>query len=153
MVNRQTVVVGMLGMVTGMLVGVTSADHAALVSFSGNDPNSAGIRSMDQLHQAAGYVRFRSDDGSIANGVSGTAVRLTAPRRATLDEMLAHRENVRLEDFFRASAPVWTIRGQEVDTSSPVPECAQYSTGRYTRCLEALINGEPFEANYFPISY
>ena len=152
MVSRQTFAVGTLGMVVGMLVGVTSADHAALVSFSGNDPNTATIRSMDQIHQAAGYVRFRSDDGVI-DEVAGTVTRLTAPRRASLDDMVAHRANVHIADFFHASAPTWTIRGQEVNTSSPVPECAQYSGARYTRCLEAMISGSPFEANYFPISY
>lgn len=147
MANRQTYVVGALGLLMGMAVGASSGQSAELVSYSGTNPNSIDVRVMEQFHRAAGYLRFR-------NGVSPSSrtqdaeTHITAPRTLSRTEAMARRiQNMRNSDNTA------TIRGVPVQTTSPVPECAGYTRERYIRCLEAFINGEPYETNYFPTDY
>ena len=61
MANRQTYVIGALGVLVGMVVGASSAQNAELVSYSGHNINSDIVRNMPNLHRATGIFRSRSE--------------------------------------------------------------------------------------------
>lgn len=154
MANRQTYAVGALGVLLGIVVGANSAQRAEMVSYSGINPNNAAIQEMPQLRRAAGIWRQRSDEGTIDPAYSNGEYRITAPRRSTLEDNIQRRLNERLSDTANySSAPAEiTIRGA-AQAKQVVPECAGYSSQRYVDCLEALINGDYFSPNYYPIYY
>jgi|GEM_PF-1046375 len=153
MANRQTYAVGALGVLLGIVVGANSAQRAEMVSYSGTNPNNAAIQEMPQLHRATGIWRQRSDEGTIDPAYSNGDFRTTAFRRSTLEDNRQRRLDERLSDTADyGSAPEVTVRG-ETQAKQVVPECAGYSSQRYVACLEALINGEFFSPNYYPIYY
>ncbi|MCA9370503.1 MAG: hypothetical protein KC680_00915 [Candidatus Peregrinibacteria bacterium] len=153
MANRQTYVIGALGVLVGMVVGANSAQNATMVSFSGTDPNSEVIQNMPNLRRASGILRWRSDENPGGTVYSRTVQRYTQPRRVLFGEgyIGTLRDNRVGDTRVFQSAP--TVRGGSAMQRQGVPECDEFSGQRYTRCLEALINGEPYEANYFPTSY
>ncbi|MAE68548.1 MAG: hypothetical protein QF793_01125 [Candidatus Peribacteraceae bacterium] len=155
MANRQTYVIGALGVLVGMVVGATSAQRADIVSYSGHNPNSETVRNMNSLHQSSGIFRVRSVRQNL-DIRDGTPFRLTAPRRTNTTENVARRREIRLSQNggTHFAAPAWgTVRGAPAQRRQRVPGCSQYSSQRYTHCLEAIINGEVYEPNYFPTNY
>ncbi|MBT4120106.1 MAG: hypothetical protein HOG89_04150 [Candidatus Peribacter sp.] len=155
MANRQTYVIGALGVLVGMVVGASSAQNAELVSYSGHNINSDIVRNMPNLHRATGIFRSRSerDTLDIRNGVS---FRLTAPRRSSIGQNVERRRNQRESDdirHFAAPTTTGTVRGAPAQRRQRVPGCSNYTGTRYTHCLEAYINGENYEVNYFPTNY
>lgn len=62
MANRQTFVVGALGVLVGMVVGVSSAYNAQTVAFQGYDPNVAS--DMEDYRDFGFQLRERSDTGT-----------------------------------------------------------------------------------------
>ncbi len=143
MANRQTYVVGALGVLVGIVVGANSAQRAEVVSYAGHDPNNEVIQNMPQLNRAAQIWRQRS----------GTGLNYyTAPRRSSVEDNVARRLEQRLGDMnMYGSAP--TVLGEPAQARQVVPACAQYTRQRYSRCLEAFIRGEEFVPNYYPIEY
>lgn len=143
MANRQLYVVGALGLLMGMVVGAGSGQSAQTVSQY--DPNSDAVTEMEDLHRADGYLRFRNTDGVISDDeVGGIVTRSTPPRRLSRLEMAARR----LQNMHGSARDTVNVRGLRTRTDNTVPECAGYTRNRYTRCLESLINGMPFEADY-----
>lgn len=155
MANRQTYVIGALGVLVGMVVA-SSAQRAQTVSFAGHNPNSEIIQNMPHLRRAAGYWRQRSDEWKGGNVFSGTHFqRLTAPRRSSIEEnvqnRLERRQGANARHF--AAPDARTVRGAPAVRRQRVPECAHLSRQRYTRCLEAVITGEPYNPTVWPIEY
>lgn len=158
MANRQTYVIGALGVLVGMVVGASSAQRADLVSFSGHNPNAESVRNMDNLRVAGGIFRSRSEEATL-DARNGFNFRLTAPRRTDLASNVDRRREIRESQdirLFAAPTPMGTVRGATAQRRQRVPECDMYSSARYTHCLESIINGsddEVWQANYYPISY
>lgn len=155
MANRQTYVIGALGVLVGMVVGASSAQNAELVSYSGHNINSDIVRNMPNLHRATGIFRSRSERQSldIRDGVN---YRLTAPRRSSISDNVERRRNIRESNdivHFAAPTTTGTVRGAAAQRRQRVPGCSQYTRTRYTHCLEAYINGENYEANYYLTDY
>jgi len=151
MANRQTYVIGALGVLVGMVVGASSAQRANLVSYAGHNPNAESVRNMDNLRAASGIFRTRSGET--------TSFRLTAPRRSGIESNVDRRRGIRESKdirHFAAPTTTGTVRGAPATRRQRVPECDMYSSARYTHCLESIINGsddEVWQANYYPISY
>jgi len=140
MANRQTYVVGALGVLLGMVVGANSAQNAQIVSYAGHNPNDEGIQEMQDFRRAAGYFRQRSDE---------RYSRVTAPRRSSIQDNVQDRLDERLADtVIFSSAPVRTVRGARARVLQVVPGCSRYSRSRYSQCLEAFINGDEYRPNY-----
>jgi hypothetical protein len=154
MANRQTYVVGALGVLLGMVVGANSAQRAEIVSYAGHNPNNEVIQNMPQLHRAAGIWRQRSEEEALNSIYSGGNYRITAPRRSSIEDNVQDRLDERLADtaIFN-SAPVRTVRGARARVLQVVPGCSQYSRSRYAQCLEAFINGDEYQPNYFNTNY
>ncbi|MDA0375856.1 MAG: hypothetical protein O3A80_00910 [bacterium] len=154
MANRQTYVIGALGVLVGMVVGASSAQRADLVSFSGHNPNAESVRNMDNLRAAGGIFRSRSEEATL-DARNGFNFRLTAPRRSSINTNVDRRRVLReSQDIRHFAAPTTgTVRGAPAARRQHIPGCSQYSGQRYTHCLEAYINNEVYEANYFPTDY
>lgn len=150
MASRQTYVIGALGVLVGMVVA-SSAQRAQTVSFAGHNPNSEIIQNMPQLRRAAGYWRQRSEEEAMGNVFTGQYHRLTAPRRSSIEQNVAARRNLReSQNAVHYAAPdSGTVRGAPAVQRQRVPECAHLSRQRYTRCLEAVITGEPYTTSPF----
>ena len=156
MANRQTYVVGALGILLGTVIGANSAQRAEIVSFAGTNPNSTVIREMPQLRRAAGIWRQRSEEEGLNSVYSRGNYRLTAPRRSSVRDNVERRLDRRLGEttvFSSAPARIRTVRGTPASVRQVVPGCSKYTRQRYSRCLEAYINGEEFVPNYYPIEY
>lgn len=155
MANRQTYVIGALGVLVGMVVGANSAQRADLVSYAGHNPNSQVIQDMPNLRRASGIFRTRSEQETL-DVRSGVAARWTAPRRSSLGDNVDRRRGLRLsQDIVHFSAPnhAGTVRGAPAQRRHRVPGCTQYSGQRYTHCLESYLMGEEYVPNYFPTNY
>ena len=149
MANRQTYVVGALGVLLGMVVGANSAQNAQIVSYAGHNPNDESIQEMQQLRRAAGIWRQRSDERTLDSAYSSDNYRITAPRRSSIEDNVQDRLHERLGDtVIFSSAPVRTVRGARARVLQVVPGCSQYSRSRYSQCLEAFINGDEYRPNY-----
>jgi|AP95_1055475.scaffolds.fasta_scaffold10604_3 hypothetical protein len=155
MANRQTYVIGALGVLVGMVVGASSAQRADLMSYAGHNPNSDIVRNMQNLHRAGGIFRSRSERETldIRNGVS---YHLTPGRKLTPDKNAAHRRTIRLSQLNLGSsrlhyAPTsWrTVRGAPALRRQRVGNCDMYTRTRYTSCLESYIRGEAYIPNYY----
>jgi hypothetical protein len=155
MANRQTYVIGALGVLVGMVVGANSAQRADLVSYAGHNPNSEVIRNMPNLHRAAGIFRSRSESDilDIRNGVN---YHLTPGRRLNPGENAAHRRDIRLSKLdvgsprFHSSPFSWgTVRGVRAQRRQRIADCDRYTRTRYTSCLESYIRGEEYFPNYY----
>lgn len=152
MANRQTYVVGALGVLLGMVVGANSAQRAEIVSYAGHNPNSDIIQEMPQFRRAAGIWRQRSNEEAMDSVFSTGNYRITAPRRSSIADGVERRLNERLgNSTVFSSAP--TVRGAEAQVRQLVPGCSQYTRQRYSHCLEAYINGEEYVPNYYPVDY
>lgn len=152
MANRQTYVVGALGVLLGMVVGANSAQRAQIVSYAGHNPNNEVIREMPQFRRAAGIWRQRSDEEAVNTVFSSGNYRITAPRRSSIEDNVARRLDRRIGGTTVFSAAP-TVRGAAAQVRQRVPGCSQYTRQRYSHCLEAFINGEVYQPNYFPIEY
>lgn len=150
MANRQTLVVGALGVLVGMVVGANSAQHADVISYAGHNPNSEAIQNMPNLRRATEIIR----PGAYYEGVwSNVNVRTAAPRPATLEQNVEQRRMMRASELGHTSAPTRTVRGAPAQRTRYVHGCSQYTGQRYTHCLEAYITGEEYVPNYFPTDY
>ncbi|PIR54460.1 hypothetical protein COU75_00760 [Candidatus Peregrinibacteria bacterium CG10_big_fil_rev_8_21_14_0_10_42_8] len=146
MANRQTYVVGALGVLLGMVIGANSAQRAEIVSFAGHNPNDAEIQEMYQLRRAAGIWRQRSDESG--------AYRVTEPRRSSIQDNVQDRLDQRLGDTtVFSSAPTETVRGGPAQIRQVIPSCSQYTRQRYVQCLEAILNGDTYQPNYYNTNY
>lgn len=154
MANRQTYVVGALGVLLGMVVGANSAQRADIVSYAGHNPNSQEIQEMQHLRRAAGIWRQRSDERAHDSVYSSDTYRITAPRRSSIQDNVQDRLDQRLGDTaIFSSAPVRTVRGARAQAPQVVPGCAQYTRSRYAQCLEAILNGDVYQPNYYNTDY
>jgi hypothetical protein len=154
MANRQTYVIGALGVLLGMVVGANSAQNAQVVSYAGHNPNDEGIQEMQQLRRAAGIWRQRSEERVGDSVYSNGNYRITAPRRSSIQDNVQDRLDERLSDtVIFSSAPARTVRGARAQAVRVVPGCSQYTRSRYAQCLEAFINGEEYHPNYFETDY
>ena len=152
MANRQTYVIGALGVLVGMVVGASSAQRADMVSYSGHNPNSDIVRNMPNLRKAAGIFRSRSERQTL-DVRDGVIFRLTAPRRSSTEVNVANRRKYRegqrgITTHYSASDQ-GTVRGVPAQRRMRVRECDVYSGTRYTRCVEAYINDDIWQPNYF----
>lgn len=155
MANRQTYVIGALGVLVGMVVGASSAQRADLVTYAGHNPNSESVRNMDTLRTAGGIFRSRSTESTL-DARNGFSFRLTAPRRSNIATNVNRRRALRESQdirHFAAPTTTGTVRGAPAQRRQRVPGCSQYTATRYTHCLEAILNGEAYEANYYPTDY
>lgn len=154
MANRQTYVVGALGVLLGMVVGANSAQRADIVSYAGHNPNDSAIQEMQQLRRAAGIWRQRSEEEALDSVYSTGNYRVTAPRRSPIQDNVQDRLDQRLGDTtFYNSAPARTVRGAPAQMRQLVPSCSQYTRQRYAQCLEAVFNGDVYQPNYYITEY
>lgn len=153
MANRQTYVIGALGVLVGMAVGAQSAQRAELVSLSAHNPNSEIIQTMPNLRRATQIIRpgaYYQDAGY------NTVNRRMAPVRSSgLETNVAQRRNLRLSELgtIFSAAPVRTVRGAPAQMPFWDPTCGDLSTPRGQACNYARQYGIPHEQNYFPTSY
>ena len=145
MANRQTYVIGALGVLVGMVVGANSAQRAETVALSAHNPNSDIVQQMPHLRRAAGIIRRRSDEGAV-----NVFSRITQSRRSPFGEgyIGTIRDNRVHQMPMHGSAPEMSESPRRV-----VPGCAQYTRKRYVDCVWSLIHDEEYEPNYFPTSY
>ena len=153
MANRQTYVIGALGVLVGMVVA-SSAQRAQTVSFAGHNPNSEVIRDMPHLRRAAGYWRQRSEEEALGSVFGGTYYRITAPRRSSIADNVENRLERRLGDAtVFSAAPTQTVLGVPAILREAVEGCSMLTRQRYSRCIKAAANGEPYEPTYWPFEY
>ena len=150
MANRQTYVAGALGVLVGMVIGVNSAHRAEMVAFSGHNPNAVVDLDLGQPHKDAGYWRQPREEEAARKAVFAHPVyRMTPPRRSDIRTNVARRTQQRINSR-KSAAPSWNLRGYPQQRRySRVSACRGLSGQRYTHCLEAYINGENYEPNYF----
>ncbi len=160
MVNRQTYIVGAIGILVGLVIGANSSQNAQTVSFAGNNPNNPDIQNMQSVHTSPGYLRQRSTERGLSSTFLNSPFRLTAPRQTSPEENAARLQAIRdsknidnTDTMYGAPTDGMTLRGAPVIVRQRVPECAQYTGPRYTSCLEAYINGDNWVPNYYPIDY
>lgn len=132
--NRQTYVIGALGLLVGMAIGSHPALNTRANLYSRMDPNSEAVRDMPNFRRAAGIIRHRSDENN-----SSTVYRLTAPRRVPFSEgYIRIMREQRINDSARfGAAPARSTR-------RVIPGCADYSGDAYTECLEQLIQSDEY---------
>lgn len=125
MANRQTYVVGALGVLAGMVVGASSAQNALMVGFSGADPNREG----QTVDRTSNILRTRS---------TMPAAYYVTPRTVPFTEGYIGRiRDNRLADYnMHGSAPVRTVRGAPVILLEDVYDCEGLSGRRFLNCLD-----------------
>lgn len=129
MANRQTYVVGALGVLLGMVVGVGSSQQAQTVSYSGHNPNNTVIQDMDHLRRASDYLRIRGEE-----------THYSAPRTTDLAERAEYRGRLRAED------ESITIRGLPISAwERMVGDCYGLSRSRLTHCIVETLQGNTYQ--------
>lgn len=151
MANRQVYVVGALGVLVGMVVGVSSAQNAQTVSFAGHNPNDA--QGFEHRTDRIPSIRSATERLDVRN--SQGIGQWRTPPRTSLSENTARRLEYRhgQQGTLFEAAPVQTVRGVPAQLRQRVGDCDRFSSVRYTRCLQSALDGETYEANYFPIEY
>lgn len=137
MANRQTYVVGALGVLLGMVVGANSAQRADTVAFSGASPNYSAtqqyrptaVEYMRRSRSDLGEYTVPSTDASFGEGVIGNV-----------------RANRVMESAHGAAPDIATIRGMPVRLRK-VYICDEFgiTTSRYANCVGAYLSDEEFE--------
>lgn len=139
MANRQTYIVGALGVLAGMVVGANSAQRADMtVSYSGYNTDVA--REMS-VQRRGPILRSRSDENHRNYEV--------APRAARFGEgVIGNIRDVRLgQTRMFGSAP--TLRGSSAPRHRMLIECYGLSGKRYVNCEAAELNDERYDVNYY----
>jgi len=127
MANRQTFVVGALGVLVGLAVGASATQNAQVVSFGGQNPNSV----LDTINPR------EANDGVYNNNRSNNyGIDIPYTRGLSLQESVAARRAQRLHAAAES--------GQFA-----LPGCEGLTRTRMARCNVAVMEQGAYQRNYY----